>query len=397
MLASVRPVALAVVLVVAAGLSCSEKRPPPLQPAPRDAGPEGSIGVDVDTTPCEGAPPPDAAGFCGNEIVEVLTEKPSVYFALDASGSMQDEFEGSSVSKLLSAKLAIKDVLLQIGHRVRYGAAIYPDNQGEDACAPGIQVFPTTQGDPVYCGDASGGPVLSRFLDNIGFRQAAGGTPTSATLAALAPTLRVLGAKTSVVLITDGAPNCNPGARCDADSCIPNLERALLGDRVCGKDVDCCDPDVLPEARRNCVDDTQSENVLSSLAEDGIRTFVIGLPGSETYADVLDGMAEAGGTARLDADTKYFSVSDTSDLSSSLFTIGAEVSLDCQIQLQKAPPDTDLVNVYFDSEPVQLDEENGWSYGGDATIELHGESCDVLKGGAVTQLQIVAGCPTIVK
>lgn len=381
------------------GACGADERPPHLSTTPGPPVKSTSTGPLGDDEPCEGPPPPDTAGYCGNQIVQVLTEKPNVYFVLDGSGSMQQVFEGSSDSKLLHAKFAIRDLLSEIGHRIRYGAAVFPDNgKDDDVCAAGDQVFPTTEGDSPLCTTDKYGPVLLRFLDSIGFREAEGGSPISATLATLAPTLTSLGPHTSVVLITDGAPNCNPSAVCDASGCIPNIERQLIGGQVCGEDVDCCDRAVLgPEARANCIDDDASQRVVADLFDEGVQTFVVGMPGSETYADVLDTMAEAGGTARSKGDTRYYSVRDTADLVESLLTIGTQVSLSCEITLENRPPDPALLNVYFDNDPVDFDAIDGWSYADDASIELNGEACDVLRSGAVNQLQVVAGCPTIIK
>lgn len=383
-----------------AGVGCGSETRPPLHSSSdsgTDVGSAGTGGLDIDPDPCAGPPPPEAAGFCGNEVFQVLTERPSVYFVLDGSGSMRERFEGAS--KLLSAKYALRDLLVEIGHRIRYGAAVFPDDaKGSGACAPGTQVFPVTEGDSPLCAGSEYGPVLERFLDSIGFRQAEGGSPISSTLDALTPTLLALRPRPAVVLITDGAPNCNPRARCGADACIPNLEGQAFAGDVCGKDLDCCDPALLgPGAEGNCIDDRQSERVVEELAELGVRTYVVGMPGSETYAGVLDGLAAAGGTAREGAETRYYSVRDAADLVGSLASIGSQVSLDCSINLAKAPPDPDLLNVYFDNDPVDFDPENGWSYAGDALIALNGNACDVLLSGGVNQLQVVAGCPTIIK
>jgi len=90
-------------------------------------------------------------------------------------------------------------------------------------------------------------------------------------------------------------------------------------------------------------------------------------------------------------------VRDAADLVGSLASIGSAVSLDCSISLERTPPDPDLMNVYFDNDPVDFDPDDGWSYAGDALIELNGDACDVLLSGGVNQLQVVAGCPTIIK
>lgn len=390
-----------VVTACGAVTGCGSDTRPPLQGASDDAtngGSGGTGGLDIDPDPCAGPPPPEAAGFCGNEVFQVLTEKPSVYFVLDGSGSMREPFERSGASKLLAAKYALRDLLVEIGHRIRYGAAVFPDDSaGSNVCASGTQVFQVTEGDLPECVGDDYGPVLGRFLDSIGFRQAEGGSPISSTLAALTPTLLALRPRPAVVLITDGAPNCNPNARCNAGACIPNIEGQSFNGDICGEDLDCCDPALLgPGAEGNCIDDDQSERVVEELEALGVRTYVIGMPGSETYAGVLDGLAAAGGTAR-DAETSYYSVRDAAELVGSLASIGNQVSLDCSINLESPPPDPDLMNVYFDNDPVDFDPDSGWSYAGDALIQLNGGACDVLLSGVVNQLQVVAGCPTIIK
>jgi hypothetical protein len=395
MLTAVHPVPCTLFVASAFIASCNDPRPPPLEQSPIDSGDTG--GIHVIPSPCTGPPPPGGSNYCGNEVVQVLTDKPVGYFVLDGSGSMRDVFEDTSRSKLLSAKLAIRDLLFEIGHRVRYGAAVFPDTKSGESCALGTQVFPATEGDSLFCHAGKTGPVLRRLLDSISFRDAEGGTPIAETLARLAPTLSTLGTRVSVVLITDGAPNCNLGASCSPEACIANVEQHLLGELVCGRDLDCCDPTQVKNASLNCIDSEQTIRVVADLADNGIRTFVVGMPGSEAFVSVLDGLAEAGQTAREDQESKYYSVREGADLSKSLFAIGSEVSLSCQLSLASAPPDPDLLNLYFDSDPVELDGENGWSYSGDSLIELHGRSCDVLKSGAVTEVQVVAGCPTLIK
>src|SRR5690606_40815864 len=54
-----------------------------------------------------------------------------------------------------------------------------------------------------------GGPVLNSFVKQINRLEAHGGTPLSPTLHTLAPTLLSFEDQTAIVLITDGAPNCN--------------------------------------------------------------------------------------------------------------------------------------------------------------------------------------------
>jgi len=329
--------------------------------------------------------------------VPVLADLPNLYFIVDRSGSMADPLAGASYNKYQNARIAIGKVLRAIGHRVRYGAAVYPQSGGPiEGCGAGKEVFPTQQGDPpAYAASGEDGPVLKALLGALNLSPS-GGTPTSATIAALAPTLEALPGKTFVVLATDGAPNCNPSASCGADECSLNLEGWTINDVQCVAPVNCCDPKYQAGSPLDCVDRQASVDEVTQLYQAGIPTYVIGMPGSEIYSNLLDEMAVAGGTARPTA-PYYYSVTDSDTLTSAIKQIGIQVAIKCDVDLGEVPPDPSLVNVYLDSSLVQLDPADGWSWTGETSISINGAACDKLKSGDVLQLQVVAGCPTSVK
>ena len=380
--------------MVAVPPGCSDRRPGSFAPEMSDAGSEDAT-LDVQPSGCEGPPALDSTGYCGNEIVPVLTRKPNLYFVVDASRSMAEGFLGSSVDKYTHALLAVRDLLREVGHRINYGAALFPEPVEDDTCAPGAEVFETAEGDALDC-ERLYGPVLSDFFGAVGDREPSGATPLAETLEALTANLESLEGSTSVILITDGAPNCHDGLGCPADECVPNLERVDWGGGVCGIDIDCCDASIDPLLALNCLDSARSLDAIEALEEEGIRTYVVGLPGSEVFGGVLDAMAAAGGTSR-EGETEYFSVTETDDLEKALDEIGGEGSLGCSIELSEPPTNPERINVYFDDELVQGDSDDGWSYAEDAIIELHGDACDVLEGGTISQVQVVEGCPTLVK
>lgn len=354
-----------------------------------DASATGGSGG-LDTGLMDGPPSPDATGLCGNTVIPVITEKPNVYFVVDRSGSMADPLPNSPYVKYEGARIAIAKVLRAIGHRLRYGAAVFPANALGD-CVPGTEIFPTQDGDPpTYAASGKDGPVLKKLLTVLGGFKPNGGTPTSPTLDALSPVLTALPGKTFVVLATDGGPNCNPNASCTIDECMPNIEGA------CPMPVSCCDPKYVTNGPELCVDRQASVDVLGKLHDAGIKTYVIGMPGAEIYTNVLDEMATAGGTAKL-VSPYYYPVQDEAQLTAALKEIGIKVSISCTVDLGSAPPDENLVNVYLDTSLVQLDPVDGWSWTSDSSLELYGAACDKLKSGDVLQVQVVAGCPTSVK
>jgi hypothetical protein len=214
--------------------------------------------------------------------------------------------------------------------------------------------------------------------------------------------VRAIGGETSVVLMTDGAPNCNGELACGAAECSLNIEGLSVGGRSCGGAVNCCDSDQVGEgAEFYCVDSDASEVALEELASDGIRTYVVGMPGAEAYAAVLDRLAVAGQTARdvAEGEARYYDVRDSVELDAAIREIGTGVAIRCEIELEEPPAEPSLVNVYFDGEVVPRDSENGWDWGRDdfTRIEVLGEACDRLGSGAVLEARAVFGCETVLR
>src|SRR5262249_39088811 len=145
------------------------------------------------------------------------------------------------------------------------------------------------------------GPVASMVLSTTAV-DAFGGTPTAATLRALAPRLTALSGRTFVILATDGGPNCNPDSACGADRCMINIEHQS-DSCTPGGTLNCCASDLF--GPRNCLDDDATSAAIADLARAGIPTFVIGVPGSVPYAAALERMAVAGGTALAESPRYY--------------------------------------------------------------------------------------------
>jgi hypothetical protein len=381
-------------------LGCSGRgERPPYATAQYNVGTGGSSYNVTNTDSC--GPPVSDAGLCGNQVLPTQENRPNLYFVVDASGSMGDNFDAVT-PKYTAAVDAIVNVLEIIGHRVSYGAAIFPvgNTSGGDGCGlPGSEIFKTQPGDSVICSiNGKMGDVLTNFQSALSprIRKPNGGTPLSATLTNLEPTLKSLPGKTAVILATDGAPNCNPNASCDASFCELNLDGDSLNGTLCAAPVNCCDPTLFPGGQTSCVDNVATNAALAELNSAGISTYVIGLPGIEpTLAAVLDSMAVAGGTARSGY-PRYYEVDDTQSLADALRTIATQIAVSCTIALTSAPPNWAQVNVYLDSEEVPNDPDNGWTQIDNQTLEIAGTYCATLQAGNVFQVQITAGCPTYV-
>jgi hypothetical protein len=364
-------------------VSCASPDPLGRPPGPVANGSGGSDGG-VDLGDGSGPPDLDAAGLCGNQLHSIITDAPNLYFVIDASGSMSAPAPGGG-SRYSAVRSAAVNLVRTLGPRINAGAAVFPYKATDlEPCRTGKQVFPVTPGD-VHTG--SDGPTTIAFQQSLK-GPPFGGTPTAATLEALHSTLGALPGTSIVLLATDGGPNCNEAASCSAGECIANIEM-LEG---CDPNANCCDPKG-PAGPAMCIDRQASIDAIAALKAAGIKVYVIGIPGSEAYASVLDAMAIAGGTAQFGS-SKYFSVTDLADLGDVLGGI-ASVVLSCDFAIADPPPEPDLTNVYLDSEILPQGGANGWVWAEDGTIiRLLGKTCEALKLGQVKAVQIVSGCPT---
>jgi hypothetical protein len=372
--------------------ACGHADHPPLAGSATVSPPAPDGGVVIDGSP--GGGPPN----CGGQTLSAVENPPTLYFVIDRSGSMSEPIDASGTSKYLAARKAVGTLLRNIGHRVRYGAALYPDASDELGCGKAVQIFPPTRGDASSTLAAGAdGPILVELLNRLAAFPPIGGTPTAAALRGLLPALTGFGERTVVVLATDGAPNCNAKASCTPAECIPDIEGGYYQGSLCGAELSCCDPgSVGPDAGRNCIDSDATESAVRALHDAGITTYVIGMPGSEAYGALLERLGQAGGAARSAA-SAYYAVADAEALTQALFEIGTGVAIECNITLRNIPADLALVNVYFDGKVVPFDSESGWQWAGEASLALVGEACEALRTGQVRDVQVVYGCQTVVR
>lgn len=389
------------VLFVAACQEVDHPPPPPnAPPASGDSGRDGGV-VLPPGNPDAGPPPPSGSTPCGGQRLEAVVDRPNLYFVLDRSGSMSDRIGPSGPTKYTAARRAIGEVLAALGRRVRYGAMVFPASFDGEGCEGGTEIFPLTIGDPAVEDSGPNGPVLQSFLRQLASRPTGGATPTAAALRGAHDKLVTEPGRSYVVLATDGAPNCNPELRsCSSARCIPDIERLVASEeplQTCGVDLSCCSSDFVDVAPAGwCMDDEASIAAVTALREANIPTYVVGMPGSEIYAGVLEALAAAGGTARAGSPA-YYAVSDEAELTAALFEIGTGLPIGCEVTLDAAPEDRELVNVYFDREIVPRDPENGWDWGGESTVALRGGACASLRGGEVAEVELVYGCRTVVR
>jgi len=146
----------------------------------------------------------------------------------------------------------------------------------------------------------------------------------------------------------------------------------------------------------------------------GLSTFVIGVPGSQSYREILSRMASAGGTARAgcsDAGPVYchHDLTDpgldfSTALRDALAAIG-EAVISCEYTIPPNPEgafDPSLVNVRIESTGSAMDvprdpgRTSGWDYDDAGThIVLHGAACEAAQAETTTRVEVLFGCPTI--
>ncbi len=320
----------------------------------------------------------DGASICGNEVHQAQSAYPLIYFVIDRSGSMSDPDPGSGQNKLERVQEAAGEMVDSLGTLVRVGAAMYPNpavDDNTDGCAPGVELFTPKVG---------AGSAFSQAINVDPF----GGTPTAATLNAVAPTLAAAAGPKALILATDGAPNCNPNITCGPAECMPNILGLCAPD-----DATCCTPPT--GIHENCVDRAASILAVQAIFEAGTPVYVIGIPGTELFESTLNQMALVGGAAQEGADTAFYKVDDLDTLASVFKDIAGEL-VSCSFDLADPPEDPGKTNVYFDEVVVPQDPDDGWIWIDEDTIELVGASCASLKNGEVRDVQIVSGCPTVV-
>lgn len=293
-----------------------------------------------------GAVTPEPTG-CGKQTFPIMASKvaPNIMMVVDESGSMKDPIQGANMSKWTALQGAVNNLLGQYQGSAQWGLSIFPHTP-QDSCSAGQVDVPI--------GASTTMTILGR-LNALNDGNIGGNTPTAQTLQAMLGSTAGLADPTRanyVLLMTDGLPNCGGDGK------------AVAG-------------------------------VISQLYAEtpSVRTFVVGIgDGTSSNPNTLNSWADAGHTARAGA-TKYYQVNTTNDLATAFTDIVNGVAT-CTYALSMTPPDPSLVTGYLNGQPVPNDPANGTTYdAGSNSLTFHGTSCDAIKGGQATTVDIIYGCP----
>jgi hypothetical protein len=231
----------------------------------------------------------------------------------------------------------------------------------------------------------------------------AGGTPTYAALKSAqdyftAGSGKDLTGEKYVLLATDGGPNGN-NAPCQQATCTVNMDRNELGQDK----INYCDAQIVADGPKSCLDEARTVEQLKTMASLGIKTFVIGIPGTEPYVATLDAMAEAGGSPSSTTSPKYFQVAAggvVTGLEQTFRTITKGLIKSCHLQLSSEPPAPGLLNVYVDDQLVAYQPDggaDGWQLDSSTmppTVVLIGAICSNVEANGASNVKVLYGCPT---
>ena len=350
-----------------------------------------------------------ASSECESAPVEL--EKSNLLLVLDRSASMDDHPAGyAPVNKYGALGIALFQSLSEVQGVLRAGLEIFPTSAGADdpipsACGP-VERCCEMPGDTelnVPIGD--GTSTIPRIFDAWDAGGPVGGTPTGVALARAHEYFRTGAGATLegdryVLLVTDGAPNCNAELSCDADTCIQNLE-GLDGCTVDG--VNCCRNDALA-----CLDDAATLGQIVALREIGVRTVVVGLPGTERYASRFEQFAAAGDFERADGTTAYYAASEdggVAQLTEILRDIIRQLTGVCTVLVPYEIPNLNAVQLAVDCEIVPATGGlttyiNGWwflePYGaGPLYATIAGPICDRIETEGVGRIDLILSCGPI--
>jgi hypothetical protein len=346
---------------------------------------------------------------CGGTSIVAAPKDVNILLVIDESGSMTSKPTGFSTDKWSSLKTALATTLSAVQNDISFGLELFPFALDPKAPMP---VSCDTNCCQMPAGSAAiqipieaGKTAVPKINTALTASAPGGGTPTASALGLAYDYFKTGGGSSLkgdryVLLATDGGPDCNGALTCDAATCTSNLDNKSLGTTT-----NFCDPTIGgPDAKTRCLDDTATEAAITKLAGIGVKTFVVGIPGTEAYTATLDALAKAGGeenpAAAADAAApSYFAVSASagaSGLADVLGSITKNLVTSCSLQLGSQPENKLLLNVYVDGTLVP-ENGDGWRLDTSTTpytIELLGSLCDKVQTEGAESVQVVYGCKT---
>ncbi len=302
------------------------------------------------------------------QLMFVIDRSRSMRFTLDGRETIDGRDVPPSQRRWRILQEALRQTLPPFDQQIAMGATFFPQELS-DSTPPISRACRTDPGAaiPPRRGNAD------VIIDTFDLSEPNGGTPTSEALRTAAQALsQSRSVARTIVLATDGAPNCNSAL--DGRTCVCT---STFGCRGAGGDY-------------NCLDDERTIATIRSIAEDQkIPVYVIGIGGTESpeFLRVLDEMAIAGGRPRSTT-PRHYNVQSPADLTNALTTIRDSVAK-CTFLTPSAPVDPDRISVEIDGRTIPRDptRTNGWDWI-DQTfgwLAFFGEACTAAQQATSTR------------
>jgi hypothetical protein len=352
----------------------------------------------IDLTPDEVGVIEDAA--CTGWSVEGESLPAAIQLVVDVSGSMEEEAPGTNDSKWDVTQEALEEAIAGLPASVALGVLYYPNQSTEstlepqpvEACVNVEEMVPMG-----LLGD-EGGAHRGAVMQSLEDAETGDLTPTHdaykyALLNGIVPYQTI--APKFMLLITDGAPTKR--LECIGES----------GGRNGGT-----------------VMDQPTEPIIAEVAgafAQGIRTFIIGSPGSEQSSESetdmrpwLSAAATAGGTPAAncnDTGPNFCHMDMTQEpdfaaaLTAGLAAVVGQVVNSCTFEVPQAPPGetidpllTSMIVSWGDgSTSLVLRDDNGgcvegWEFDADGNVSLCAATCDRAKADAGATVRLTFGC-----
>jgi hypothetical protein len=341
------------------------------------------------------------SGQCSDWNATSTALPASLMLVVDASLSMGETPTGGQPSPANPSKWditveALTNALNALPPETRVGLLLYPNTE--------TNITPSDVARDISACVNVSQMVLPAALGDAGHRQALITTLQTANLTVFTPTHDALATGYDafyqsgltgngfVLLITDGEPNVLRGCIC--------TNSGTEGGRY-----DNYDPEAI-------IAETQLAFT------QGILTYYIGSPGSETAREWLSRAAQAGGTAYAGCsdtgpDYCHFDMTTQPDFSAALNEALAQIAgsvISCSYPIPPAPDgstiDPNKVNVVYTTDAGsvlilrndQPDCDIGWQYTADGTgINLCSATCEAASQERSAKVELFFGCDTIIK
>jgi hypothetical protein len=293
---------------------------------------------------------------CHDRTFDVSRGRPDLLILLDRSNSMCPDV---GPTYLGPAKNAIRDIVGTWGNQIAFGYTFFPST----LCVPMSSFLCTPTTDTLVPVQSGTGDDIIDALDDT---DCCGGTPLAESLDFVRRYYDDLddGHAHHLLLVTDGAPNCN--SHLDRFSCVCTDSGTTDCERF---------DDAL-----NCLDDARAVSAAAGLSDAGVTVHVLGLADAAVmWSRVMDDIAEAGGT-----DLAVL-VEEPEAIAEAMDGIAGDVA-PCRFTLVPGEV-VDPEKVYFlvDGAAVPHDpgHADGWDWVNAWTVDFYGPTCDrIVAGGA---------------